>query len=99
AFPGNAPVRSIREEPPSPAVILGALYDAVFLDHLDQDAMQFERINGLLRQLKPEKRNGLHEVATTVIRPSADLGKLANQFEKELPRTFRYLMRRLGSQE
>jgi NTE family protein len=39
AFPANAPSRSKYEGPPSPAVILGALYDAVFLDQLDQDAM------------------------------------------------------------
>ena len=85
--------------PPSPAVILGALYDAVFLDQLDQDAMQLDRINGLLRRMKPEERHGLREVQNVVIRPSADLGALANEFEADLPRTFRHLMRRFGSQE
>ena len=99
AFPGNAPSRSKCEGPPSPAVILGALYDAVFLDQLDQDAMQIERINGLLRQLQPEDRQGLREVETVVIRPSADLGEIANKFEEKLPRTFRYFMRRFGSKE
>jgi NTE family protein len=99
AFPGNAPRRSKCEGPPSPAVILGALYDAVFLDHLDQDTIQLDRINGLLRRLPPEDREGLREVETVVIRPSADLGEMANKFEKELPRTFRYFMRRFGSQE
>jgi NTE family protein len=33
--------------PPSPAVVLGALYNAVFLDQLDQDVLQMERINDL----------------------------------------------------
>jgi NTE family protein len=34
-----------------------------------------------------------------VIRPSRDIGKLANRFEDKLPRMFRYLMRRFGSRE
>ncbi|HEX3654758.1 MAG TPA: patatin-like phospholipase family protein [Pirellulales bacterium] len=99
AFPHDAARRSKCEGPPSPAVILGALYDAVFLDHLDQDAMQLDRINGLLHRLRPEDRNGLREVQTVVIRPSADLGEMAAKFERELPRTFRYFMRRFGSHE
>lgn len=98
-FPGKPAARPKFEGPPTPAVILGALYDAVFLDHLDQDALQLERINFLLRKLKPEDRHELREVKAIVIRPSADLGKMANEFEKELPRTFRHLMRRFGSKQ
>lgn len=99
AAPGKPPRRAKCDGPPTPAVILGALYDAVFLDHLDQDAIQLKRINELLGRLEPENRMGLREVETVVIRPSADLGKIANEYEAELPRTFRYLMRRLGSKE
>lgn len=99
AFPGNAPSRVKCDGPPPPAVILGALYDAVFLDQLDQDAMQIERINNLLRKLRPQDRNGLREVETVVVRPSTDLGELANAFEAKLPRAFRYFMRRFGSKE
>jgi NTE family protein len=85
--------------PPSPAVVLGALYDAVFLDQLDQDAQQIERINKLLTKLQPQDRQGLREVHTVVIRPSEDIGMLANDFEERLPRAIRYFMRRFGSQE
>jgi len=85
--------------PPSPAVVLGALYDAVFLDQLDQDAEQIERINKLLAKLQPQDRQGLREVHTVVIRPSEDIGMLANDFEERLPRAIRYFMRRFGSQE
>jgi NTE family protein len=38
-------------------------------------------------------------VETVTIRPSEDIGEIANEFEKELPRVFRYFMRRFGSQE
>jgi NTE family protein len=99
AFPGNSSSRSKCNGPPSPAVILGALYDAVFLDHLDQDAIHLELINGLLRRIQPADRNGLREIKTVVIRPSADIGEMANKFEAQLPWTFRYLMRRFGSKE
>jgi NTE family protein len=85
--------------PPSPAVVLGALYDAVFLDQLDQDAQQIDRINDLLSKLQPQDRHGLREVHTVVIRPSEDIGALASDFEKRLPRAIRYFMRRFGSQE
>ena len=34
-----------------------------------------------------------------VLRPSQDLGKLANDYEVDLPRTFRFLVRGLGSRE
>jgi NTE family protein len=99
AFPASVPTRSKFEGPPSPAVILGALYDAVFLDQLDQDAQQIHRINDLLRRLPPAERVGLRDVKTVVIRPSADLGAIADDFEEDLPKTFRYFMRRFGSKE
>jgi NTE family protein len=98
-FPPHCKLRKKPEGPPSPAVVLGALYDAVFLDQLDHDALQIERINDLLRKLQPQDRRGLREIQTVVIRPSADLGSLANDFEAKLPRTFRYFMRRFGSKE
>jgi NTE family protein len=98
-FPAYCKLRKKTEGPPSPAVVLGALYDAVFLDQLDHDALQIERINNLLRKLQPQDRRGLREIETVVIRPSADLGAIANEFEEKLPGAFRYFMRRFGSKE
>jgi NTE family protein len=98
-FPPYCKLRKKAEGPPAPAVVLGALYDAVFLDQLDHDALQIERINELLRKLQPQDRHGLREIQTVVIRPSADLGAIANDFEKNLPGAFRYFMRRFGSKE
>ena len=34
-----------------------------------------------------------------VLRPSADLGRLANEFEPQLPRAFRFLTRGLGTRQ
>ena len=84
---------------PPPAQILGKLFNAIFLDAIDQDAEQLNRINSLLQELPAEKRKGLREIETLVVRPSVDLGKLAREHEADLPRWFRFLTRGLGTRE
>jgi NTE family protein len=84
---------------PPPAQILGVLMNAIFLDLLDQDATTLRRISRLAEDLAPEDRGGLRPVRLLVIRPSQDLGRLAGDYEPELPPTFRFLMRGLGTRE
>ena len=84
---------------PPPAQVLGLLMNAVFLDLVDQDVLRLERLNQLLETLPPEKRGGLRTVDLLVIRPSRDLGKLAADFEPQLPRAFRFMTRGLGTRE
>jgi len=85
--------------PPSPAQVIGVLFNAIFLDLLDQDALQLERINRLVDSIPPAEREGLREVKLLVLRPSTDLAKLANEMEPRLPPMFRYLTRRLGTRQ
>jgi len=82
---------------PPPAQVLGTLYNAVFLDLIDEDIMRLERMNRLLDELPPSNREGMRLVEILVLRPSRDLGKLAGDFEPRLPRAFRYLTRGLGT--
>ena len=84
---------------PPPAQVLGVLLNSVFLDLLDQDALRMERLNSLLKNLPPEKRDDLRPVNLLVLRPSIDLGRLANEFEPQLPKTFRFLTRGLGTRQ
>jgi len=84
---------------PPPAQVIGVLLNSVFLDLLDQDALRLQRLNRLLAKLPPEQRDGMRIVRQLVMRPSVDLGRLANQFEPRLPRTFRFLTRGLGTRE
>lgn len=84
---------------PPPAQILGHLLNAVFLDVIDQDIARLERLNRLLVELPPDKRDGLQPVEMKVIRPSQDLGKLAADHEVNLPKAFRFLTRSLGTRE
>ncbi len=84
---------------PPPAQVLGVLLNSVFLDLLDQDALRLERLNHLLEKLPPGERGDLRPVKLLVLRPSVDLGRLANEFEPQLPKTFRFLTRGLGTRQ
>ncbi len=91
--------RSLIQGYPPPLQISGQLVNALFLDDLDRDALGLERLNTLLEELPPDKRHGFRPVDLVVIRPSQDLGKLAREFEPQLPRLFRHLTRSLGSRQ
>jgi len=98
------PTHREAEEPtvtgyPPPAQVAGVMLNAIFLDLLDHDAVRLERLNRLLVKLPAEEREGLHCVDLFVQRPSQDLGKLANQYEAQLPGAFRFLTRGLGTRE
>ncbi len=84
---------------PPPLQIGGQLMNAIFLDDLDRDARELQRVNRLLGELPPEKRRGLREVDLLVVRPSVNLSRLSAEFEPVLPAAFRYLLRGLGSRE
>jgi NTE family protein len=84
---------------PPPAQVAGVLYNAIFLDQLDGDAFQMQQINSLIARLPEGDRNGLRQIDLLMLRPSIDLGQLANAYEPELPRAFRFLTRGLGTRE
>ena len=84
---------------PPPAQVAGVLYNAIFLDQLDGDAFQLQQINRLIARLPEEQREGLRHIDLLMLRPSIDLGRLANEHEPELPRAFRFLTRGLGTRE
>jgi NTE family protein len=84
---------------PPPAQVLSVLYNAVFLDLVDEDVLRLEKVNALLRALPEHEHNGMRLVDIFAMRPSRDLGKLARDFEVRLPRFFRYLTRGLGTRQ
>ena len=91
--------RSVIDTTPPPAQIGGQLLNAIFLDDLDRDGINVQRLNGLLAQLPPGVQHELQPIDLVVIRPSEDLGRLSRDFEPKLPRLFRHLTRSLGSRE
>jgi NTE family protein len=84
---------------PPPAQVAGVLYNAIFLDQLDGDALQLQQVNAMIARLPEHQRDGLRQIDLLMLRPSVDLGRLANDYEPELPRAFRFLTRGLGTRE
>ncbi len=84
---------------PPPAQVAGVLYNAIFLDQLDTDALHMQQINKLIGRLPNAQHDGLRHIDLLVLRPSEDLGRLANAHEPQLPRAFRFLTRGLGTRE
>lgn len=84
---------------PPPAQVMGILMNSIFLDLLDHDAVRLDRINRLIDAVPQEQRGGLRRVRLLTLRPSADLGKMAGQFESQLPGAFRFMTRGLGTKE
>ena len=84
---------------PPPAQVAGTLLNAIFLDLLDGDALHMQMINDLVGRLPEDQRDGLRQIDLLILRPTEDLGRLANEYEPELPRAFRFLTRGLGTRE
>jgi NTE family protein len=84
---------------PPPAQVMGILLNSIFLDLLDHDAVRLRRLNELIHEVPLERRQDLKEVKLLTLRPSADLGKMAGEFEAQLPRAFRFLTRGLGTKQ
>jgi NTE family protein len=84
---------------PPPAQVAGVLFNAIFLDLLDTDALHLHQINEMLGRLPNAEHRGLRHIELLVVRPSQDLGRLANAYEADLPRAFRFLTRGLGTRE
>jgi NTE family protein len=82
---------------PPPAQVLGVLYNAIFLDLIDQDVARMQRMNRLLERLSDAQRGSLRVIDILVIRPSQDLGRISSEYEPRLPKGFRFLTRGLGT--
>ena len=90
---------STIEEYPSPGQVAGVLLNSIFLDLLDYDALQMNRINRLLGMGNQAEVDDFRRVEVMVLRPQKDLGKLALEHEFSLPKLFRYLERGLAGKD
>jgi NTE family protein len=69
---------------PSPFQMAGILANVLMLDVLEHDAAVLRRINRLVRRLRPEQRGGLQPIDLLILRPSVDLGALADDYRLEI---------------
>jgi NTE family protein len=84
---------------PAPAQVIGTVLNAIFLDVVEQDAMNLQRINRLLDRVPPERRGALRPVELLVMQPSEDFGRVAAEYQADLPKGLSFLTRGLGSHE
>lgn len=97
--PGHSKADRPTEDYPPPATVLSVLLESVFVDMLDHDACELRRMNRLISEHPRSAELGLRRVDALVLRPSQDLSVIASEFEHELPRTLRHIIRGLGSRE
>lgn len=80
--------------------VAGVLLNALFLDHLDSDTEHLERINhSLPRTTSPSAREvaEFRVIPVLTLRPSRELGALAEDQMDRFPRLMRYLLRGMGA--
>jgi NTE family protein len=97
--PGRCEADRPTEDYPPPATVLSVMLESVFIDMLDADAAELRRMNRLIAEHPRSHELGLRRVDAMVLRPSQDLGVIASEFENELPRTLRHIIRGLGSRD
>ena len=94
-----AEAEPMTDDYPPAAQIIGAILNAVFLDVLDYDAANMERISELYEFLPAEQQEKIRRTKVLVVRPSKDLAKIAAELELKLPKSFRYFARGFGTTE
>jgi len=94
----DEPIPLVMGYPPA-AQILNQLVNAIFIDAIDEDVARMQRMNEMLDKMRPEDRDGLKPIDLLVLRPSLDLGKLAADCDRYLPRELKLLMRAIGVRE
>ena len=96
--PDEASHPGVRGYPPA-AQLISQLVNSVFLDVIDEDVIRMQRMNEMIDHLPPVERNGFRRIELLTLRPSVDLGKLAGDHQRDLPRSIRLFTRALGADE
>ncbi|MDP6186374.1 MAG: patatin-like phospholipase family protein [Pseudomonadales bacterium] len=93
------PEEGLATSYPSPGQVAGVMLNAVFLDLLDFDALQMQRINDLLRRIPQQNWGNQRQVDVMVLRPQQDLGQIARQSQPEMPGAFRFFAGGFGGSD
>ena len=93
------PEEGLATSYPSPGQVAGVMLNAVFLDLLDFDALQMQRINDLLRRIPQQNWGNQRQVDVMVLRPQQDLGQIARQSQPEMPGAFRFFSGGFGGRD
>ena len=85
-------------EYPTTAQVMALLFNSIFLDALDADVERLERLNHLLTLVPPElaSSQSLRRIELLLLRPSRDLGSLAEGLRPNLPPAFDRVIQAMG---
>ena len=85
-------------EYPTTAQVMALLFNAIFLDAIDSDAERLVRMNRVISLVPADREipDGLRAVEFLMLRPSRDLGTLAEGMRYNLPPTFERVIQSMG---
>ena len=81
------------------ARILSILLNAVLMDAIDLDAERLHHLNEVQSMLEGKGSMPLKRVELIMLQPSQDIGKIAREEAKHLPKLLRYMLQGLGTHE
>lgn len=84
------------EQYPSPSRIFGYMLNSLFFDSIDGDVERILHINDILRSDKTLDDN-IKKIEILWIRPSLDIGILAEKMSSNLPGSIKYLLSGIGN--
>ena len=94
---GGVPGRvQVEAQPPTPGQLFGYMLDTLFMDQIYANIEHVVRLNHII-QTAPQAIPEMHKVATLMIAPSVDLGQVALDHVRSLPRALRVLLRVMGA--
>ena len=82
---------------PSVGEMSGHALDILFNDSLDSDVERVKRINRLIAQVPDGRPERLRPIDLLMLQPTQDLREIAKQFEREMPRMIRLILKSIGA--
>lgn len=90
-----------EKKPPSTARVINVLLNSVLLDGVDLDVERIRKVNEMVQWISEEQKPTVPYKAIEYawISPSRDIGALATEKSRSLPKIIRFLIKNLGSVE
>ena len=90
-----------EKKPPSTARVMNVLLNSVLLDGVDLDVERIKKVNEMVQWIPEDQTDKVPYKAVEYvwISPSRDIGALASEKSRSLPKLIRFLIKNLGSIE
>ncbi len=90
-----------EQKPPSTGRVLNVLLNSILLDGIELDVERMRKVNEMVSWIQRDKKTQVpyKQIDFVWICPSRDIGQVAAQKSKHLPKLIRFLLKNLGSIE